>query len=113
MQSGGRCYLVYALAPEGTSPREANDLLNAYVADDSRGLAVWHDHFIGAHGGAVVLHVRSDAERALLEDPGPLAGWRLAVHPLMYSLTAPTALPNTNTWQFISSMPEDAPPRVV
>jgi len=88
MQSGGRCYLVYALAPEGTSPREANDLLNAYVADDSRGLAVWHDHFIGAHGGAVVLHVRSDAERALLEDPGPLAGWRLAVHPLMYSLTA-------------------------
>lgn len=24
----GRCFLVYALAPEGTTAREANDLLN-------------------------------------------------------------------------------------
>ena len=84
----GRCYLVYALAPEGTTPREANDRVNEYVADKRRGLAVWHDHFIGAHGGAVVLEIRSEEERSLLEDPGPLAGWQVAVHPLVYSLTA-------------------------
>lgn len=84
---GGRCHLIHALAPEGTSAREANDALNEYVADRRRGLAVWYDHFIGEHGGAVVLDVRSDEERALLRDPGPLADWGLAVHPLTFSLT--------------------------
>ena len=83
-----RCYLVYALAPDGTSAREANDRLNEYVADARRGLAVWHDHFIGQHGGAIVLDVRSDEEEALLDEPGPLADWRLSVHPLTFSLSA-------------------------
>lgn len=83
-----RCYLVHALAPEGTNARTANDFLNEYVADGRRGLAVWHDHFVGEHGGAVVLDVRTDAERAVLAEPGPLAGWRLHVHPLTFSLTA-------------------------
>jgi len=79
---------VYALAPEGTSARDANDRLNEYVADRRRGLSVWHDHFVGVHGGAVVLDVRSQSERDLLEDPGPLAGWELAIHPLTFSLSA-------------------------
>jgi hypothetical protein len=83
-----RCFLVYALAPKGTTARQANDRLNEYVADRRRGLAVWHDHFVGEHGGAVVLDVRSDEERALLDDPGPLAGWRLSAHPLTFSLSA-------------------------
>ena len=83
-----RCHFVYALAPAGVSAREANDLLNEYVADESRGLAVWHDHFVGLHGGAIVLDVRSDEELALLDDPGPLEGWRLSVHPLTFSLSA-------------------------
>jgi len=86
--SSGRCYLLYALAPPGTSAREANDLLNEYVADESRGLAVWHDHFIGDHGGAVVLDVRDEAEEARLAEPGPLDGWRMSAHPLTFSLTA-------------------------
>jgi len=84
----GRCFLVYALAPEGTSARKANDRLNEYVADARRGLSVWHDHFVGTHGGAVVLDVRSEQEQALLDDPGPLADWRLSVHPLTFSLSA-------------------------
>jgi hypothetical protein len=29
----GRCVLVYALAPEGATAREANGRLNEYVAD--------------------------------------------------------------------------------
>ena len=84
----GRCVLVHALAPKGTTARQANDRLNEYVADRRRGLAAWHDHFVGVHGGAVVLDVQSDEERALLDDPGPLAGWRLSVHPLTFSLSA-------------------------
>jgi hypothetical protein len=83
-----RCYLVYALAPEAVKAREANDLLNEYVGEARRGLAVWHDHFVGAHGGAAVLDVRSDEERALIDDAGPLAGWEIAVHPLTFSLSA-------------------------
>jgi hypothetical protein len=83
-----RCFLVYALAPEGTTAREANDRLNEYVADSRRGLSAWHDHFVGDHGGAVVLDVRSADEQALLDDPGPLAGWSLTVHPLTFSLSA-------------------------
>ena len=84
----GRCYLVYGLAPAGTTARAANDRVNEYVADTRRGLSVWHDHFVGAHGGAIVLEVRSEDERALLDDPGPLAGWDVAVHPLTFSLSA-------------------------
>ena len=83
-----RCRLVYALAPGGVSAREANDLLNDYVADESRGLAVWHDHFVGSHGGVVVLDVRDEAEEARLADLGPLEGWELSVHPLTFSLSA-------------------------
>jgi len=86
--ASGRCFMVYALAPEGTTAREANDRLNEYVADPRRGLSVWHDHFVGTHGGAVVLDVRSDEERALLDDPGPLVGWQVAAHPLTFSLSA-------------------------
>jgi hypothetical protein len=83
-----RCVLVYALAPEETTAREPNDRLNEYVAERRRGLAVWHDHFVGLHGGAVVLDVHSDDEETLLGDPGPFAGWRLSFHPLTFSLSA-------------------------
>jgi rhodanese-related sulfurtransferase len=83
-----RCHLVYALAPPGVSARKANELLNEYVADASRGLAVWHDHFVGEHGGATVLDVREEEEWARLDDPGPLRGWELSVHPLTFSLSA-------------------------
>jgi len=83
-----RCYLVQALAPAGVSAREANDLLNAYVADARRGLPVWHDHFVGTHGGAVVLDVRTDEERRLLDDPRPLEGWQLSARPLTFSLSS-------------------------
>jgi hypothetical protein len=88
VEKSKRCVLVYALAPEGTTARDANDRLNEYVADSRRGLSVWHDHFIGVHGSAVVLDVRSDEEHALLDDPGPLTGWELSVHPLTFSLSA-------------------------
>jgi rhodanese-related sulfurtransferase len=84
----GRCQLIYALAPPGTSARKTNDLLNEHVADRSRGLAVWHDHFVGEHGGAVVLDVRDDDEHARLAEPGPLEGWELSLHPLTFSLSA-------------------------
>jgi hypothetical protein len=83
-----RCHLVYALAPEGVSAREANDVLNEYIGDRSRGIVVYHDHFIGRHGGVAVFEVRTEEEEAMLADPGPLEGWQLESHPLTFSLTA-------------------------
>jgi hypothetical protein len=83
-----RCYLVYALAPAEVSARDANGLFNEYIADEHRGLVVYHDHFIGRHGGLAIFDVRTDEQRALLDDPGPLAGWSVASHPLVFSQSA-------------------------
>jgi hypothetical protein len=79
---------VYAIAPKGTSARDANDAVNAYIDESGRGLPVFHDHFTGRpHGGIAVLEVRGADEEALLADLGPLAGWEVAVHALTFSLT--------------------------
>jgi hypothetical protein len=84
-----RCYLIYALAPRQTTASEANDLLNEYVEDRRRGIAVFHDHFTGLpHGGFVVLDAREKDELVLLDYPGPLVGWEIAVHPLTFALAA-------------------------
>lgn len=80
-----RCFLVYALAPESLPAAEANRLLNAYTADPRRGLALYHDHFIGARGGVVVFFVETEAQREALLEPGELEGWQVAVHPLIFS----------------------------
>ena len=82
-----RCYLVYALAPKGVTARQANELLNEYVGDRTRGVPVFHDHFVGRRGGVAVFHVRSEEEQARLDDPGPLAGWSLEIHPLTFALS--------------------------
>ena len=82
-----RCYLVYALAPNGVSARKANEALNAYIEDRSRGLPVFHDHFTQKpHGGVAVQYLASAEELARLDDPGPLEGWELTVHPLVFAL---------------------------
>jgi hypothetical protein len=84
-----RCFLVYAIAPEGMSARDANALLNEYIGQSGRGLIVSHDHFIGKpHGGFAVFEVRSEDEETKLADPGPLDGWELTSRPLTFSLTA-------------------------
>jgi hypothetical protein len=83
-----RCYLVYALAPPGTSARDANDRFNDYIADEHRGICVFHDHFVREHGGVAVFDVRNDAELAGVHDPGPLTGWEIRIHGLTFALTA-------------------------
>jgi len=88
MTEKARCHLVYALAPEGVSARQANEQLNEYINEPGRGLIVSHDHFIGRHGGFAVFEVRTEDEEAKLADPGPLMGWEITTHPLTFSLTA-------------------------
>ena len=70
-----RCFLVYAVAPEGMTARVANDLLNEYIGESGRGLIVSHDHFIGnPHGGFAVFEVGSKEEEAKLARSGPPRG---------------------------------------
>src|SRR5918992_777807 len=84
-----RCYLVYAVAPEQVTARQANELLNEYVADRRRGFVVFHDHFTGKpHGGFAVFDVRDQEAFELLDDHGPLEGWDVAVHSLTFSMAA-------------------------
>jgi hypothetical protein len=84
-----RCYLVYAVAPEGVTAREANVLLNEYIEDRRRGFVIFHDHFTGKpHGGFAVFDVRDAQAYELLEDHGPLEGWEVRVHALTFSMAA-------------------------
>jgi hypothetical protein len=84
-----RCYLVYAVAPDGVTARQANELLNLYVEDRRRGFVVYHDHFTGKpHGGVAVFDVRDREAHDLLADPGPLEGWTRNVHALTFSMAA-------------------------
>jgi hypothetical protein len=80
--------LVYAVAPPGVSPSDADEAFNQYISDIRRGICVSHDHFIEPSGGFAVFDVRSESELAFLDDPGPLTSWRIEVQPLAFSLSA-------------------------
>lgn len=80
-----RCFLLYALAPDGLQASEANRILNAFIADPSLPLAIFHDHFIGQPGGLVVFYVETTRERDALLAQTYLAGWRVEVQPLIFS----------------------------
>src|SRR6266516_1636113 len=79
------CFLIYALAPTGVSAAEANRQFNLFVDDRSLPLVLFHDHFIGQHGGVALFFVATAQERAALAQAEHLAGWQVAVHPLIFS----------------------------
>ena len=80
-----RCFLLYALAPEGLPAAEANRVLNEFIADRGLPLALYHDHFIGRPGGVVIFFVESTAEREALLGQTHLAGWQVDVQPLVFA----------------------------
>ncbi|MDJ0754150.1 MAG: hypothetical protein QNJ45_11565 [Ardenticatenaceae bacterium] len=80
-----RCVLVYALAPEGTKPPDANQAINAMSADQNLPLILWHDHFLGVPGGVMLFFVENEAERDALINSPHLAGWHVEMRPLIYS----------------------------
>jgi hypothetical protein len=80
-----RCFLVYALAPEGLSPAQVNQIFNAYIGDRRLPLVLFHDHFIGQLGGLAIFYAETEAEREALYRPDQLEGWEVKIHPLIYS----------------------------
>lgn len=80
-----RCFLVYALAPEGMPAAEANRIFNDFIADRSLPLALYHDHFIGQPGGVAIFYVDTPEARDTLLDQRHLDGWQVEVQPLIFS----------------------------
>ena len=80
-----RCFLVYALAPEGISPAEANRQFNQFVADKRLPLVLFHDHFIGQPGGVAVFFVETAQERDALAYGESLKGWHIEIRPLIFA----------------------------
>ena len=80
-----RCVLVYAIAPEGTKPPEANHAINAMAADTELPLVLWHDHFLGKPGGVLLFFIENEAERDALTDSSHLEGWDVEMRPLIFS----------------------------
>ena len=82
-----RCYMIYAMAPEGIKPAEANRMINEMVDDDALPLALWHDHFIGDKGGTIIYYVQNQSELDALFDNDHLDGWRVDYRPLIFSFS--------------------------
>lgn len=80
-----RCFLVYAKAPEDMSPSEANRTFNNFVADLQLPLSIFHDHFIGEPGGLAIFFAQTGEGREALFNQPHLEGWRVEIHPLIYS----------------------------
>jgi hypothetical protein len=80
-----RCFLLYALAPNGLPAAEANRVLNAFIGDRGLPLAIFHDHFIGQPGGIVLFYVANSEERDALLSQTYLDGWHVEIQPLIFS----------------------------
>ena len=80
-----RCFLVYALAPQGTLPAQANRQFNEFVADKGLPLVLFHDHFIGQPGGAAVFFAETTQEQEMLVNCELLTGWHVEIRPLIFS----------------------------
>ena len=80
-----RCFLVYALAPEGASPAQANRQFNEFIADRRLPLVLFHDHFIGQPGGVAVFFTETTQEQDMLASSELLNGWRIEIRPLIFS----------------------------
>lgn len=80
-----RCFLVYALAPEGLSAPEANTIFNRFIGRPGLPLVIYHDHFIGESGGVAIFYVETAQEREALINQTDLHGWEVEYRPLIYS----------------------------
>ena len=80
-----RCFLLYALAPDGMPAADANRILNQFIGDPSLPLAIFHDHFIGQPGGLVIFNVENPQERDALLAQKHLEGWHVEIQPLIFS----------------------------
>jgi hypothetical protein len=80
-----RCFLVYALAPQGLSASEANRIFNKFIDEPGLPLALYHDHFIGQPGGLAIFYVETPQERDALLGQKYLDGWQVEFQPLIFS----------------------------
>jgi len=77
--------MVYAMAPSGLAPSQANLRFNDYIQDRRLPLVIFHDHFIGEAGGVAIFYVETAEERQALTAYDILDGWSVEIRPLIFS----------------------------
>jgi hypothetical protein len=82
-----RCFLLYALAPDGVGAAQANRQFNDFIADRSLPLVVFHDHFIGRPGGVAIFYAETARDREALAQATGLEGWTVELRPLIFSFS--------------------------
>jgi hypothetical protein len=80
-----RCFLVFALAPDGLTAAEANRVFNEFVGDRDLPIVLFHDHFIGDAGGLAIFYAETQEERTALYGQRHLEGWRVEIDPLIFA----------------------------
>jgi hypothetical protein len=81
-----KCYVVIAYAPLNMTLNEADVAFNDFIADRSRGLFLFHDHFVARPPGAIALYyIDSKEHLEHLQDLRLLKEWKLQIFPLTFA----------------------------
>ncbi len=80
-----KCYAVIAFAPTKMSMNDADVAFNEFIADKSKGLVLFHDHFLGRIGALAIFFIENQKQLDSLQDDRPIKGWELQIFPLTFT----------------------------
>ncbi len=81
-----KCYVMIAYAPHGMSLSDADIAFNNFISDETRGMVLFHDHFVGRPGAIALFYIDSGRElEALQKKGGPLNEWEMQVFSLTFA----------------------------
>ena len=58
---------------------------NEFITDRSKGMVLFHDHFVGRAGGFAIFYVDSERELESLQDKKQLKDWEFQIFPLTFT----------------------------
>ncbi len=65
---------------------DADVAFNNFISDITKGVVLFHDHFVGRSGGIAIFYIDSGKElEALQEKHGTLKEWELQIFPLTFT----------------------------
>jgi hypothetical protein len=67
------------------SMHTADLTFNDYIADKSRGLVMFHDHFVGKPGGIAIYYIDNEKELESLQNQDLLKNWEIQIFPLTFT----------------------------
>jgi hypothetical protein len=58
---------------------------NDFISDPSKGLVLFHDHFIGKPGAIAIFYIDNQTELDSFQNKGPIEGWEVQIFPLTFA----------------------------